>query len=54
MNPNNNTEQTESALDKSSETRAAEIVDDSFAFAEGLPEWSLEPPVISIRRRRRI
>lgn len=27
--------------------------DENSAFAQGLPEWSVEPPLVAIRRRRK-
>lgn len=41
----------EQVKEKKTSARASRYVEPNHVFAEGLPEWSIEPPQVMVRRR---
>lgn len=49
--PQVNTSAFEQVKEKETSARVSQYVEPSNVFAEGLPEWSIEPPQVMVRRR---
>lgn len=47
----NNTPAFEQAKEPPAETKTIKYVEPNTVFAQGLPEWSIEPPQVMVRRR---